>query len=154
MDPEQLAFLDEHAVLVDAGSEAVWTELLATLKRTFSRPAAARYARLVGCEPSAASGPRPLAEGSSVPGFRVQAHRPPVELALTGRHRFSDYALTFRLDREGDRTRLRAETRADFPGKLGRGYRFALLRTGGHVLLTRRLLAGVRRRAEAAAASG
>ncbi len=37
-----------------------------------------------------------------MPGFRVAAARPAEELALAGRHRFSDYALVFRLDPVGE----------------------------------------------------
>ncbi len=63
-------------------------------------------------------------------------HKPVRRLALRGRHRFADYALTFLLDGVS----LRAETRAAFPGVLGRLYRTAVLGSGGHRLMTRRLL--------------
>ena len=141
------AHLDEHAVDVAAGAEAVWAALLDTLGAT--RPGAATYARLVGCADHDATGPRPLAAGSTVPGFRVAAADPPRELLLEGRHRFSTYALAFRIDDLGPgRTRLRAESRADFPGLRGRVYRGLVVGSGGHVVLVRRLLAGIGRRAE------
>ena len=97
---------------------------------------------------TAASGPRPLAEGSAFPGFAVALAEPGSELALVGRHRYSEYALVFHLVAEGGGTRLRAETRARFPGTAGRLYRAAVIGTRGHVLVTMRLLAAVKRRAE------
>ena len=50
------------------------------------------------------------------------------ELVLGGSHRFSSYALTFRIDEFGpDRSRLRAESRATFPGVTGGGSRRLVL---------------------------
>ena len=146
--PATLPLLDEHTVVVQAPPAAVWAALLETLDRSFGPVAAAAYAKLVGCEPPAASGPRPLAVGSTLPGFAVTRCEPDRELALDGRHRFSTYALTFRLQPSGVGTRLTAETRAVFPGVTGRAYRLLVLRTGAHVLGVRGLLAGVRRKAE------
>ena len=73
---------------------------------------------------------------------------PGAELALAGRHRYSDYALVFHLDGNGRTTRLRAETRARFTGAGGRLYRAAVIGTRGHALVTMRLLTAVKRRAE------
>ena len=140
--------LDEHSIIVDAGPEVVWAALGDALDRTFSGRLAASYARLVGCPDHSASGPRPLAEGSTISGFRATAAVPPTELVLEGRHRFSTYALIFRVDRIGpDRSRLRAESRADFPGVAGRLYRALVVGTGGHVFGVRRLLSGIAARA-------
>lgn len=145
-----LPYVDEHAVLVTAGPGAVWRALADTLDGSFGGPAAVAYVRLVGCADRTASGPRPPAAGSVFPGFRVVSAEPGRELALAGRHRFSDYALTFRIEAAGeDRTRLRAETRAAFPGLAGGLYRLAIIGTRGHAVGTRRLLAAVRRGAEA-----
>lgn len=78
------------------------------------------FIRVLGCADTAASGPRPMEEGSTVPGFHVVAADAPGERSLAGRHYFSDYALIFRLDELSDSgTRLRAESRAVFPGRLG-----------------------------------
>ncbi len=79
--------------------------------------------------------------GDTVPGFRVVEVEPGRRLVLRGRHRFSNYALTFVLD--GDH--LRAQTHAAFPGVLGWLYRTAVIRSGGHRLVTRRLLRQVAR---------
>ncbi|MFC8667249.1 MULTISPECIES: SRPBCC family protein [Streptomyces] len=144
-----LPYRDEHTTVVAAAADDVWRGLGDTLDRSFSRPGANGYARLVGCADREASGPRPFAEGSTFPGFRVAAVVPGRELVLGGRHRFSSYALIFRLEPAGPgRTRLTAETRATFPGPAGGLYRLLVLGTGGHAVVVRRLLATVRRRAE------
>lgn len=141
-----LPHVDDHAVVIDASPDAVWS----ALERVVETAGAPRFARLLGCEDTEASGPRPLAEQSVVPGFHVTEADRPRGLALAGRHRFSDYELVFRIDELGPgRTRLRAETRARFPGRLGAGYRLALMGTGAHVRATRGILARVRRTAEA-----
>ncbi len=144
----ELPHVDEHAVEIDAGVEDVWSALLEVMGRT--SPAGTAYARLVGCAEHQSSGPRPLAAGSTVPGFRVTAAVPAQQLVLEGSHRFSTYALVFRLDPlEGERCRLRAETRAAFPGRTGAVYRALVMGTGGHVVAMRRLLGGIKRRSEA-----
>jgi hypothetical protein len=149
MQIASLPYLDEHETVIAAGVGDVWRSLGETLDRSFSRPGAARYARLVGCADRTAAGPRPVAEGSAFPGFRVVSAVPEQELVLEGRHRFSSYALIFRLEQAGPgRSRLRAETRAAFPGLAGGPYRLLVMRTGGHVAGVRRLLSTVRRRSE------
>jgi hypothetical protein len=144
-------FLDEHGVTIAADRDAVWAALLAEVDAALSGGGAPAFARLVGCRPAVASGPRPLAEGSTGPGFGVVAAVPGAELRLAGRHRFSIYSLTFRLDdRGGGRTQLLAESRAAFPGVPGSLYWALVVRSGAHVVLTRRLLRAVRSRAESA----
>ncbi|GAA0602042.1 hypothetical protein [Actinomadura livida] len=144
-----LPFIDEHATVVAAGGDAVWSSLLETLDRSSSRRGVAGYARLVRAADSTASGPRPIAEGSTFPGFRVVAAIPGRELVLRGRHRFSSYALIFRIEPVGsDRSQIRAESRATFPGLAGGLYRRLVIGTGGHAVAMRRLLAGIRSRAE------
>ena len=150
----QLPSLDEHSTVIAAGIDDVWPALIETLDRSFSRAGAAGYAKAVGSADRAASGPRPLSVGSTLPGFRVVAAVPGSELALAGRHRFSSYALIFRLEPLGsDRSRLRAESRAAFPGWTGGVYRLLVVRTGGHVVVVRRLLSTIGRRSEQRARS-
>ncbi|MGW1671567.1 hypothetical protein [Streptomyces sp. NPDC002324] len=147
---DHLPFVDEHTILIEAAAEEVWWALAEALDWAFSRPEVVRYAKLVGCADHTASGPRPPVEGSTTfPGFRAVTAIPSRELTLLGRHRFSSYTWSFRLDPAAPgRIRLRAETRATFPGPAGTLYRLLVLGTGMHVKLTRRLLTTVRRQAE------
>ncbi|WP_308460707.1 hypothetical protein [Streptomyces sp. Ru72] len=142
-----LPYVDEHTTVVAAEAGAVWSSIGDVLDGSFGGPRAARYARLVGCADRASSGPRPLAQGSTLPGFRVVSAVPGRELVLCGRHRFSSYALIFRLEPAGPgRSRLRAETRALFPGLSGALYRRLVIGTGGHAAGMRRLLSAISRR--------
>jgi hypothetical protein len=143
-----LPHVDERSLVVEAGREATWAALLRVVEASVSSAGAPRYARIVGCADAEPSGPRPLAEGSALPGFHVASAEAPAELALAGSHRFSDYALIFRLEELDARTRVRAETRAEFPDLKGTIYRGLVIGTGMHVLVTRRMLAGVKRDAE------
>lgn len=148
-DANRLPHVDEHAVEVAADRDATWAALLRVVEGTVSAGAAPRMARALGCADTGASGPRPLAAGSALPGFHIAVAEAPEELALAGSHRFSDYALIFRLDDIGvGRTRVRAETRAEFPGLKGAVYRALVIGTRMHVLVTRRILGGVKRLAE------
>jgi hypothetical protein len=146
---EPLPHIDEHATEIAAPLSAAWEALLHVAERSFGSTVTGRGARLLGCADVEPSGPRPLAAGSAIPGFHVEIARAPGELSLAGSHRFSRYALIFRLDDAGDdRTLLRAETRATFPGAKGAVYKTLVIGTRGHVLVTRRLLGAVKRRAE------
>ncbi|WP_093909085.1 hypothetical protein [Streptomyces sp. cf386] len=81
-------------------------------------------------------------------GFRVAVSTPGQELALVGRHPFSTYALIFHLEETGQgHTRLRAESRARFPGRAGAVYRWLVIGTGGHAMAIRHMLKKVRRSA-------
>lgn len=147
--PADLPHVDEHSVTIEATPDATWDALLRVVEGSFSSGASTRGARLLGCTDTVAFGPRPLATGSALPGFHVEAAEPRRELALAGGHSFSNYALIFRLDQQGgDRTTLRAETKATFPGLKGRAYRAMVIGTRMHVLVTRRLLAAAKRSAE------
>lgn len=144
-DAAALPYLDEHAVIVAASTEITWAALLAMVENVGSAP----FARVLGAVDAVPSGPRPLGVDSTVPGFRVVVADAPAELALAGRHRYSDYQLTFRLEHAGDgATRLAAVSRAEFPGWAGAVYRALVIGTRLHVLATRRMLVIVKRRAE------
>lgn len=144
-----LPFVDEHPTTIAAPPARVWEALLRAVEGMTAGAASGRFAGLVGCADTAASGPRPLTTGSAFPGFHVGVAEQDSELELLGSHRFSRYALIFHLDRLGpDRTRVRAETRAEFPGLKGRVYRALVIGTRMHVLVTNRVLAGVKRGAE------
>jgi hypothetical protein len=148
---ETLPHVDEHSVEIDAEPQATWDALLPVVHGSFGDAASSRIARLLGCEQTERGGD-PEHPGATVPGFVVARAIKPTLYALLGAHRFSRYALVFRIDPidEGDRSRLRAETRAEFPGTKGRAYRTLVIGTRGHVLVVRRLLRAVKRRAERA----
>src|SRR5262245_59161906 len=114
---DQLPYVDEHSIEVEAGMDATWEAVLRVAEGSAGSAGGSRGARLLGCADVEASGPRPLVVGSAFPGFHVETAEHPRELALAGSHRFSEYALIFRIDDlEDGRSRLRAETRAEFPG--------------------------------------
>jgi hypothetical protein len=139
-DAAALPYVDELAIEVEAEAGEAWEAIEVVAERSFSRGAAPLLVRLLGCE--------------DANGFHVAQSEPPQELALAGRHRFARYLLTFRIDPLGPgRCRVRAETRAEFPGLRGSAYRALVIGSRGHVLATRRLLAAVKRRAERAASS-
>jgi hypothetical protein len=144
---ERLPHIDEHSMQIGADRQATWEAALRVVDGWLR--SAGRTARLLGCAETAASGPRPLAVGSTLPGFHVEVAEPARQLTLAGSHRFSDYALILRLEGAPDgATTARAETRARFPGLTGGAYRALVIGTRGHVLVTRRLLSGIKRRAE------
>lgn len=149
VDISRLPYIDEHSIDLGLGADDAWPYLVDGIERSFGHGAARLYARLLRCDDVDATGPRPFAVGSTVPGFHVESIDPRASLVIVGHHRFSDYALSFRLERlDPYRTRLHAETRADFPGPMARIYRLLVIGSGGHVVAVRRLLSGVKRRAD------
>ncbi|MFE9021798.1 hypothetical protein ACFYNL_25030 [Streptomyces sp. NPDC007808] len=147
-DIHDLPFVDAHTSIVAAAPDAVWRAVAETMDQNSDGRGTKAVARLLGCADLAARGPRPPAAGSAIPGFHVVTAVPGRELALAGSHRFSTYALVFRLEEAGPgRTRVRAESWAAFPGPAGRLYRLAVIGTGGHARGMRHILTTVRRRA-------
>lgn len=144
----ELPFIDEHGLRIDAEAEAVWSSLLATLSSRLT--GAERFAHVLGCDPSEGTTTFSGAVGDALPGFRVSASDHGRRLVLRGRHRFAEYALTFIIDGGY----LRAQTHAAFPGVRGRLYRAAVIGSGGHTLVTRRMLHDVARATREAASSG
>jgi len=137
---EDLPHVDEHAVDVTAPPAAAHAALAAVLRGTFGGRAAGAVALALGCEPSATSGWDRPDVGSTVPGFRITETEPPALLVVAGRHRFSRYGIVFRIEPTHTGCRVRAETRAVFPGPHGALYRLAVIGTGGHAVATTRLL--------------
>lgn len=147
---ESLPYIDEHVMNVAAGRERTWVALLAALRGEFGGDASARAARLLGCVPARREGDwaGEVRAGAALPGFVVDEVRSPSRLALSGRHRFSRYALVFELEQVGHgRARVRAQTWAAFPGLLGSLYRGLVIGSGAHRVVVRRLLRRVARRA-------
>ena len=150
-----LPLVDEHTVEVPASTEEVWAVLRTIVDGAFRGSVSSAYARIVGCVPASAGGPRPIADGSTIVGFRVTSAEPPRRLVLTGRHRFSSYQLTFTADElESRRTRLTAATHAAFPGVGGRLYRALVIESGVHARMVRQLLSSIEREVDARARPG
>lgn len=142
-DTGELLFVDRHCIDVAGSPAATWAALAHVLARSFGGKGSSWFAGVLGCTDTAVTG-APLTVGSAVAGFHVVEVRPERYVALAGRHRFSRYALIFELR---DQT-LCATTRAEFPGLHGRVYRGLVIGSGGHVIVVKRILKAVRRRAE------
>ena len=145
---EMLPPIDEHAIEVDAPAEATWAALFPTLEHAFNSRTAQRYAEHLETAVTAAEGDLHH-PGGMLPGFTVIRAIEPVMLALAGRHRYSQYAVVFRIDLlPGQRSQVRLETRAEFLGRKGRLYRAGVIGTRGHVIFVNRMLRAIKRRAE------
>ncbi len=146
----KLPFVDEHAIEIDAPPETTWDALCEVVGGSFGGALTSWFTALIGCADRKVNG-RLEELGATIPGFHVVHSHRPEELALEGSHRFSRYALLFQIeDLGGARSRLRAVTRAEFPGETGRLYRLLVIGTGAHVLAMRRLLHAIRSRASRA----
>jgi hypothetical protein len=133
--------IDEHERCIDADRERVWVALGRMLSRSDSLLTTI-VIRLVGARPRRAAGD-PLGEGSTIAGFVVSGAVRPEMLRLEGRHRFSHYALTFRLRDAGGATIVTAESRAEFRSIGGPAYRALVVGSGAHVVAVRRMLARI-----------
>jgi hypothetical protein len=147
---EQLPYIDEHSILIEAAPARAWEVLVSTLRADLGGPAPAPLRFVLGIQPTDLRGdwretPHP---GDCLPGFAVAESRAPKRLALHGHHRFSRYALVFELDTtSAGHCTLRAQTRAEFPGVIGPVYRALVIGSGVHRLVVRRLLHHAARRA-------
>ncbi len=143
---EELPFIDQHAIEVDADRETVWRALTKTFGESGGRLFAA-YGRLIGVNHLSNEGDLSQV-GSTRTGFLVSGSVPPQLLELTGAHRFSCYALTWEISKQpsGSST-LSATTHARFPGIHGRAYKAVVIDSGAHARITRRMLAAVARQA-------
>ena len=140
--------IDEHSIEIEAPAEAAWAALFPTLSRSLDNRTSRRITRLLDARNQTAEGDLHH-PGGTLPGFVVARSVAPVMLALMGEHRFAKYALVFRIDLlPGQRCRVRAETRALFPGARGRAYRTMVIGTRGHVVVVRSQLRALKKRAE------
>lgn len=140
-----LPYVDTHHVEVAAPATVVWRAVGDCLPHD---TATRLGATILGTVPARAHRDR-LEVGGSVPGFEVVEAVAGERMVLAGRHRFSEYTLTFELRDEGSTTRLSALTHARFPKLRGRAYRALVIGSGAHRVLTRRWLDRIRRTAEA-----
>ena len=128
-----LPYVDEHRTTVEAPPDVVWRTLRAYVDRMLAANDGRVFTRLLGAHPSA--------------GFEVSEQAEEERLVLSGRHRFSRYALVFELEPASEHTVLKALTYAVFPGVHGRVYRLLVISSRAHVVATRRMLASVRKQA-------
>jgi hypothetical protein len=151
-DAAELPFVDAHTIEVSASAERVWDVLVTEILPGWG--AGAGPLGRVGTRALACPYTDPPPPGAGVPsaivGFRVERAERPTLVALAGRHRFASYTLTLRVESVAGRlaSRLSAETCAAFPGPAGRVYRAAVIDSGAHVLVVRRLLSQVKRSAQ------
>lgn len=138
-----LPFVDEHRLLIPARPDVVWRALAVHVG---AMRAAGPLGFVLGTDPRRTSGSG-LEAGATVPGFAVAEVEPSRRVRLTGRHRFSVYALTFELAPEPGGTVLSARTDAAFPGPHGRMYRLLVISSGAHRAAVGRILRAVRDRA-------
>jgi hypothetical protein len=114
---KRLPYIDEYDISVPADREDTWAAVLRVMCRDPEDPATA-----------------PI-------GFTLDVAERPSRYAIKGRHPFAVYRLVFELDEDGPhRTRLRAQTWADFPGVRGTAYRALVIGSGGHRIMVRRML--------------
>ena len=142
-----LPFIDTHSVRLEAPPSQVWPALLSMLG-AMGQNHPASLTRLLDLHPARIDGEwrEAVAEGDSIPGFQASEVTAHERLVLEGGHRFSRYALVFRLREDGDGSLLEAETWAEFPGLSGALYRAAVIGSRGHRLAVRRMLGTVARR--------
>jgi hypothetical protein len=127
----ELPYIDEHTVRVDALRRATWAGLR---RYTESLLHGAERNPLV-----ALLGPQPRA------GFDVAESVEEQRLSLAGRHRFSRYRLDFELtDAPDGGTCVHARSYAAFPGIHGRVYRGLVIGTRLHVVATNYMLHRIR----------
>lgn len=145
---DSLPLVDVHSIDLGASEDSAWRGLTSLLKAASDRWAWPAFATILGCSDRKSTG-RLGTVGATIPGFRVTASDPPTMLRLDGRHRFSRYALTFTVEPRGPlRSRVFAESRAIFPGRLGTVYRILVLGSRGHVVAVNGLLRHIKQIAE------
>jgi hypothetical protein len=149
---DRLPSVNEISVEISADAIRTWEALIATIPRMFDTRRARRVAPLLGCAHTEAKGD-PSVIGSTLPGFIVSRSVRPAMLAMLGQHRYSRYALVFTIDDlGGGRSRITAETRAEYPGRAGSLFGVLLVRSRGQLTAVNRILGAVRKRAEGAVA--
>ena len=94
---QDLPPIDEHSIEIDAPAEAAWAALFPTLNQAFDGKLGQRMARALDCRDEVAEGDLHH-PGGTLPGFVVARSVAPVMLALMGEHKYSRYALVFRID--------------------------------------------------------
>lgn len=126
---DELPYVDEHAIVVHVPIGEAFARLDRYVRRVFVGRSRGWVEHLLGTEHPG--------------GFHVAGAEPPGLLVLAGRHRFARYRLEFHLTEAGAGTRVGARTYARFPGPHGFAYETLVIRTGLHVVATRRVLRSI-----------
>lgn len=149
-----LPFVDASSVDVEASPRTVWDAVLDSMPGPHGSLPLRLWAIVWGADPAEANGLASHVLGAERPGLAVCEVVPPATYAIAGRHRFARYQVVFRIDQRGaTRSRLTAETFADFPGTAGRLYRTIVIDSRAHAIVVRGTLQLLRVRAERRAAS-
>ena len=144
-----LPLIDEFDITVEASASLVFEATARNMGRSFEGPLARVFSGLLGCVHRGTSYTVPPVEGQEANGFRVAAVNQPERLVLEGQHRFAMYRLSFVVDSLAEgRSQLRARTDALFPGIKGAVYHALVIRSGGHEVVVKRMLAAISRRSE------
>ncbi len=147
--PEALPRIDEHRVIVSVRANRAWLVLREVVDRAFSGRISRSFAYVLRCAQTKRGGANPLRVSSTLPGWSVTDMAPGELIVLEGSHRYSRYAILFRVEEVAPgRSLVRAETRGAFPGVRGRAYRLLVITSRGHALTMSYLLRRLKQRAE------
>jgi hypothetical protein len=129
---DELPYVDEHRVRIEASREVVWTALRRYVNLSLRLGEGHPLAWLLGTVPRS--------------GFDVSVEVSYQQLGMAGRHRFARYLLRFDLaGTASGETVLVARTFADFPGIHGQVYRALVIGTRAHMVAVRGMLRTIRR---------
>lgn len=110
---KRLPYIDEHATTITADPATTWAATLQALCGSATTPKA------------------PV-------GFRIKEATPRERLVLAGHHPFAIYNWVFELDAiTPQRTQVRSQTWATFPGLHGKIYRALVISSGAHRIAVR-----------------
>jgi hypothetical protein len=128
-----LPHVDDHTIVIDRPRRQVWIALDQFVSEHLLGRADTLVGKMLGVDPPG--------------GFELVDAEAEHELVLAGRHRFSEYRLSFQLVGTGNgQTRLTAVTNASFPGLRGMLYRLAVIGSRGHAITARRMLRSIKRK--------
>lgn len=141
--------LDVHGFRTAASPEKVVAALAPTLLNAFGTRRARLLAKILKCRERVPSRPFALDSGAELAGFRIESVDEAC-VVMSGEHRFARYELIFECGRMSGITSVNAETRARFLGVKGFIYKLLVVGTGAHRRVVKRILRGLKKRAEAA----
>lgn len=141
--------VDVQGFRTAASPEKVIAALAPTLLKTFGSRRARLLARILKCRERVPSRPFALDPGAELAGFRIESVDE-TRVVISGEHRFASYELVFECGCMIGVTSVNAETRAWFPGVQGFVYKMLVVGSGAHRRVVKRILKGLKTRAEVA----